>query len=96
MLVGHCGLPQRRKACRICSFDDREQHTVRTHVHTIGGLSAHGDQRDLLDWYGAFENSPPLYLIHGEKHAQQALASKIGAVSDAPICIAKMQQLIDI
>ena len=54
-----------------------ETYPVRASVHTIGGLSAHGDQQDLVDWYGAFDNRPPLYLVHGEPDAQHALAGKI-------------------
>lgn len=36
------------------------------HIHTIGGLSAHGDQRDLAKWYGSIPNHPPVFLVHGE------------------------------
>ena len=54
-----------------------ETYPVRANVHTIGGLSAHADQRDLIDWYGAFENRPPLWLVHGEADAQRALAGEI-------------------
>lgn len=46
--------------------------------HTIGGLSAHADQRGLMDWYGGFENRPPLALVHGEDKAREALAGEIG------------------
>jgi metallo-beta-lactamase family protein len=47
-------------------------------VHTIGGLSAHADQAGLLDWYGKFENRPPVALVHGEPEAQDALAQRLG------------------
>jgi metallo-beta-lactamase family protein len=73
-----------------------KEHSVRAHIHTVGGLSAHGDQQDLIDWYGAFDERPPLYLIHGESYAQQALASKIREVLAAPVHVAKPRQLIDI
>jgi metallo-beta-lactamase family protein len=46
-------------------------------IHTLGGLSAHGDQADLLRWYGSFANRPPVYLVHGEVDASQALATKL-------------------
>lgn len=52
-----------------------ETWPVRASVHTVGGLSAHADQQDLLDWYGNFDGAPPLYLVHGEPRAQQALAA---------------------
>jgi metallo-beta-lactamase family protein len=46
-------------------------------VHTLGGLSAHGDQADLLRWYGSFAPRPPVYLVHGEVPAAEALAEKL-------------------
>jgi metallo-beta-lactamase family protein len=46
-------------------------------VHTLGGLSAHGDQADLLRWYDSFTPRPPVYLVHGEVPAAEALAEKL-------------------
>ena len=40
---------------------------VRAALHTIGGLSAHGDQNDLLRWAGGFVNHPELYVVHGDE-----------------------------
>lgn len=54
-----------------------ETWPVRARVHTVGGLSAHADQQDLLDWYGNFDGRPPLYLVHGEQRAQRALAAAV-------------------
>ena len=73
-----------------------ENYAVRATVHTIGGLSAHADQADLLDWYGAFENKPPLYLVHGEERPQRALVKKIKARFAAPVSIAAYKQEIEI
>lgn len=53
---------------------------VKAEVHTIGGLSAHGDQADLLRWYSAFENSPPVYLVHGDPDAADSLRLKLDAL----------------
>lgn len=53
-------------------------YRVNAQRHTIGGLSAHADQRGLMDWYGGFENRPPLALVHGEDKAREALAGEIG------------------
>jgi metallo-beta-lactamase family protein len=50
---------------------------VAAEVHTLGGLSAHGDQQDLLRWYDSFSPRPPVYLVHGEVTAAEALAVKI-------------------
>ena len=45
---------------------------VRAAIHTVGGLSAHGDQDDLARWYECMENRPPVYLVHGERDSQEA------------------------
>jgi metallo-beta-lactamase family protein len=50
---------------------------VAAHVHTLGGLSAHGDQKDLLRWYASFDNRPPVWLVHGESRSAAALAQKL-------------------
>ena len=46
-------------------------------IHTLGGLSAHGDQDDLLRWYDSFAGRPPVYLVHGEVPSAEALAGKL-------------------
>jgi metallo-beta-lactamase family protein len=46
--------------------------------HTVGGLSAHAGQGDLLGWYGAIAGHPPLALVHGEERAREALAGEAG------------------
>jgi metallo-beta-lactamase family protein len=43
-----------------------DYYPVRAAVHTIGGLSAHADQRGLLDWASAFTSAPAFVLVHGE------------------------------
>jgi metallo-beta-lactamase family protein len=50
---------------------------VAAQVHTLGGLSAHGDQAQLLRWYDSFADRPPVYLVHGEIPAAEALAVKL-------------------
>ncbi len=73
-----------------------DEYAVRAHVHTIGGLSAHGDQKDLLDWYSSFRNRPPVYLVHGEPAAQEALALKLRDHNKAAVSIAKLGQRVDL
>ncbi|HTL14977.1 MAG TPA: MBL fold metallo-hydrolase, partial [Thermomonas sp.] len=53
-------------------------YRVGAKVHTVGGLSAHADQRGLLEWYGHFEPKPRVALVHGEDKAREALAGEIG------------------
>jgi metallo-beta-lactamase family protein len=73
-----------------------DNYRVRSEIHTIGGLSAHADQADLLDWYGSFDNTPPVYLVHGESKAQQSLSTKLRDEYQAPVSIARYGQRIDI
>jgi metallo-beta-lactamase family protein len=46
-------------------------------IHTIGGLSAHADQHGLMEWYSAFDNTPPLLLVHGEPEPMQLLSEQL-------------------
>lgn len=62
------------KWVRIHGHDVR----VNAQVHTVGGLSAHTDQRGLMEWYGQFAGHPPLALVHGEDKAREALAGELG------------------
>jgi metallo-beta-lactamase family protein len=48
-------------------------------IHTLGGLSAHGDQADLLRWYDSFTPRPPVYIVHGEVPPGEALAKELRA-----------------
>ena len=73
-----------------------ETYPVRASVHTVGGLSAHGDQKDLMEWYGAFGNRPPLYLVHGEPDAQKVLAEKLQSSMGANVTIATGGQKVRI
>ena len=49
-------------------------------VHTLGGLSAHGDQEDLVRWYGAFAGRPPVCLVHGEPDAALGLQRRLATL----------------
>jgi metallo-beta-lactamase family protein len=73
-----------------------DTYRVRAQRHTIGGLSAHADQADLVDWYGSFENRPPVYLVHGEERGQRPLVEKLRSELCAPAHIARYQQKIAI
>ncbi|MGI9265491.1 MAG: MBL fold metallo-hydrolase RNA specificity domain-containing protein [Gammaproteobacteria bacterium] len=73
-----------------------EYYPVRASVHTIGGLSAHADQDGLVDWYGAFNERPPVYLVHGEQRSQEPLAKRLRAEFNAPVQIARRGMKVDI
>jgi metallo-beta-lactamase family protein len=73
-----------------------DTYRVRATVHTIGGLSAHGDQADLMDWYSSFAERPPVYLVHGEERAQAPLLQKLRSELSAPAEIARYRQKITV
>jgi metallo-beta-lactamase family protein len=54
-----------------------EDIPVRARIHTINGFSAHADQAELLKWH-ARTSAAHTFLTHGEEHAMQALASRLG------------------
>lgn len=54
--------------------------TVRAEIREISALSAHADQRGLVDWVGALATPPrAVYLVHGEPAAREALAAALRA-----------------
>ena len=53
-------------------------YPVLAKVLEIEGLSAHGDQNDLLHWLSALQNKPKkVFLVHGENEPSDALRIKI-------------------
>lgn len=54
-----------------------EEIAVRAQVWTIGGFSAHGDQKELLAWLSAFRNKPKVFVTHGEESASLTFADLV-------------------
>ncbi len=50
---------------------------VKSRIYTIGGFSAHADQRELLDWLSAFRGRPTVFVTHGEEQAALAFADAV-------------------
>jgi metallo-beta-lactamase family protein len=69
---------------------------VRAAIHTLGGLSAHGDQDDLARWYECLQNRPPVYLVHGEVEAQEAFRSYLGKRNGASVHLPKPGDTVDL
>lgn len=56
-----------------------EEIAVRAHIHTLGGFSAHADQRGILEWLSRFENRPEeIFVNHGEEKVSMELSRLIG------------------
>lgn len=73
--AGTLGRTLVNRAPRVRLFGAEIQ--VRAAIHTVGGLSAHADQRGLLDWYASAGDRPPVVLVHGEDDARRALAAEL-------------------
>ncbi len=54
------------------------EYENRAHVHTLGGFSAHGDERDLSYWLGSFGHTPKqIFMVHGDEQVAEEFANKI-------------------
>lgn len=55
-----------------------EECDVKASIHTIGGLSAHADQGNLIRWLSAFKKEPgKTFIVHGEAEASAVFMKKI-------------------
>lgn len=54
-----------------------EDVLVRAGIHTINGFSAHAGREGLIEWLSEFDNSPSIYIVHGEDEAAESFAGLI-------------------
>ncbi|MCL1075879.1 MBL fold metallo-hydrolase RNA specificity domain-containing protein [Shewanella dokdonensis] len=73
-----------------------ESVPVNALIHTVGGLSAHADQQELLRWYRHFNNAPPLLLVHGEPTAQETLQQVLREEGNAEVVIVNLADKMDL
>jgi len=72
-------------------------YPVKAEIHHIESLSAHADQKGLLDWTSHIKNAPEeTFLIHGEPTAQDALRVKIQDVHGWKVTIPKLNTITEI
>jgi len=58
--------------------------TARAAVHTLGGYSAHADQKDLLNFVARMRRKPrQLRLVHGDADAKEVLRGVLCALYPA-------------
>ncbi len=69
---------------RIFIFGERYQ--VRARIKFLGGLSAHADGKDLIDYVALMSNArlKRVFLIHGEPEAAMALKESIAVLDRTP------------
>lgn len=65
-----------------------EEIAVKAKVYTLGGFSAHADQKELLEWLSAFKGSPQVFVVHGEEETALTFSGlikeKYGFVTHVP------------
>ncbi len=71
-------------------------YPVRIQIHTVGGLSAHGDQEELVRWASGFRNQPRIFLVHGEDGAKRELRKLLRRRIRANCEIATPGQCLDL
>jgi metallo-beta-lactamase family protein len=72
-------------------------YDVKAQIHHIESLSAHADQRGLLDWASTIKNVPEkVFLIHGEPTALDALRVKIQDTYKWRVHIPKLYEIVEI
>lgn len=60
---------------------DGERYDIRAQIHSIGGYSAHADQRGLIEFVTNIPTAPAeVRLVHGDEGAKEVLAGKLRAV----------------
>jgi len=63
---------------------DGKEVIVRAGVSEISSMSAHADQKQLLDWLRGIKGVKKVILNHGENEAREVLAGKIGGDVSMP------------
>ena len=66
---------------------------VRAQIYTIGGFSAHGDQKDLLNWHGQTGSPERTFLVHGEEKAMQTFA---GLLKNTKVEMPELHQVFEL
>jgi metallo-beta-lactamase family protein len=74
-----------------------EDVPVRASIHTMGGFSAHADQKGLLEWFSAVAPSRPrLIITHGEDSARDKLSSLIRSQTGIQANLPNLGDVIEI
>lgn len=76
-----------------------ESIRVQAAIHTLGGFSAHADQRGLTEWVANIRrpdgtDRPEIWLVHGEPEAARTLAAHLRHAGQGAVQIAAPRQVI--
>jgi metallo-beta-lactamase family protein len=74
--------------------EDVQVHCV---IKAIGALSAHGDQKKLINWVGGAESVPKkVYCVHGEPHAATELSHRLRDKLDIETFVPEEGETVDL
>ncbi|HKR03263.1 MAG TPA: MBL fold metallo-hydrolase [Bacteroidia bacterium] len=72
-------------------------YPIKARTVNIEGLSAHADQRELIDWLSNIKNKPDnIFIVHGEKEGAEGLKNKIKEVYQWDCEIPELYQMKEI
>jgi metallo-beta-lactamase family protein len=72
-------------------------YPVKAKILELEGLSAHGDQKDLLNWLADLEEKPKkVFLVHGENIAADELRLKISETYLFDVSVPILGQIVEI
>ncbi len=70
---------------------------VNAKIHTLGGFSAHADQRDLRYWLRSFGQSPKkIFFVHGEEETVIGFASNIESELKVDTDVPKLNEIFEL
>ena len=70
---------------------------VNAEIRNVEGLSAHTDQKGLIDWMSGLKQKPEhIFIVHGEAKSADALRLKIKDVYEWESEIPSLNQIIEI
>lgn len=65
-----------------------EDIAVKARINTLGGFSAHADQKELLEWLASFSSSPDVFVVHGEEETSfmfsDVIKERFGFIAHVP------------
>ncbi|WP_026899264.1 MBL fold metallo-hydrolase RNA specificity domain-containing protein [Daejeonella oryzae] len=72
-------------------------YTVNASIENLQGLSAHADQKELIDWLSLLKQKPEyIFIVHGEPQSADSLRVKIKDVYGWNSIIPSLNQKIDV
>ncbi|MCG8067020.1 MAG: MBL fold metallo-hydrolase [Candidatus Thiodiazotropha taylori] len=74
-----------------------DEYRVKANVHTVGGLSAHGDVDDLTRWLSSYrKSSPHVHVVHGEPESKSDLRDQIESELGYKASVPELGDVLDI